>query len=149
MAEALLAAGADRAAVNADGDTPFLLSCFSGRIELCQLFASRGEPLEQTNTSQCSGLLQACAAGHLELVQWLLPKAPALRDTPDEAGRTPLEHCCVHGHAEVAEWLLLQGAAPTQEAAKVAKGYPRVSKLIKQALKERGRGDEPAGPRKR
>ena len=150
MAEALLAAGASSNATNADGDTPFLLSCFGGHVDLCKRLAASaggaasssggsgdGGLYTQVNSEACSGLLQACAAGHLPLVQWLLPLAPQLLEKADSEGHTPLAHCCLHGHAELAEWLLGQGATPTKEAAKAAKSHQAVHKLMKKALKDK------------
>ena len=146
MAEALLdAPGTKISAANEDGDTPFPLSCFGGHKPLCELLHSRGERPDQVNGTKCSGFLQACAAGQMEVAKWLLLKAPTMIDAPDEEGRSPLVHCCAQEHAELAEWLLQQGAVPTQDAARVAKGQHHISKILRRALRERGDAEPEEG----
>ena len=143
-------------------------------VELCELLAARGEPVDSVNGDGCSGLVQAChppapstslalspyslspyslppsnirrahpparlvqacAAGHLPLVQWLLPRAPGLLEMADGRGATPLVYACEQGHAEIAEWLLEQGAAPGDEAAQAAAeaGLADLAKKLKAA----------------
>jgi ankyrin repeat protein len=53
---------------------------------------------------------EAAKEGDLEAVMSLLQADPALIDTPDDGGRTPLHHACREGQGEVARFLLEQGA---------------------------------------
>ena len=75
--------------------------------------------------------------GHLELVSWLLPKAPSLLSLADGDGRSALLHASANGHLEVVEWLVEQGAEPSREALRAAQeeGHPKVVKLLKKLLK--------------
>ena len=105
----------------------------SGRHHLLELAAERRRLGETTTIG--TGLVQACAAGHLPLVQWLLPRAPGLLEMADGRGATPLVYACEQGHAEIAEWLLEQGAAPGDEAAQAAAeaGLADLAKELKAA----------------
>ena len=137
LASELIAKGAPPAARNADGDSAFLLACFGGHRAVCELLRDGGEAVDQVNEMRCSGLLQACAAGALELAQWLLPQAPSLLDQTDASDTTPLMHACEQGRLEVVQWLLEQGAKPTAAAAQLAKsqGHADLVKLMKKAVK--------------
>lgn len=104
---------------------------------MCELLRDGGEAVDQLNEMRCSGLLQACVAGALELAQWLLPQAPSLLEHADASNTTPLMHACEQGRLEVVQWLLEQGATPTAAAAQLAKsqGHADVVKLVRKALK--------------
>lgn len=156
LVSALLEAGVERGAANADGDTPFLLACLNGHVPVCELLHARGEPLDTVNEMGCSGLLQACAADQRDVAAWLLPKAPALLESADSHGYTPLTHVAEQGASELCEWLLEKGARPDRDMLRIADGagHLETAKLLKRALKKaKGAGasassstNEPAPP---
>ena len=55
-----------------------------------------------------SDLLDACAAGRLQDVKFLLSQGHADHECTDEAGNTPLHMACKNGHVHVVEFLVFE-----------------------------------------
>ena len=53
-------------------------------------------------------LLQACVAGYLQDVQFLINQRHADPECTDEAGNTPLHLACENGHIDIVEFLVLE-----------------------------------------
>ena len=99
---------------NCEGQTPLLIACKQGRLELTKWLFDNGaaEDVRVADSNGWTPMFWACENVHLEVAQRLFG-AGAAEDvrTPDEDGRAPMFWACCKGHLEVAQWLFSAGAA--------------------------------------
>ena len=105
----LLKYDADLDAAGVSG-TPLVVACQQGHVELARMLLAEGAVVDSSRADGVSGLIAACATGHLECVQ-LCSAYEALRILPRIAeGESDgywdavdtAEH---HGHPHIATWL--------------------------------------------
>lgn len=111
-AKLLLEAGADPAAVSAEGRTPYAWAVMSGNTGVARLLADRGAAL---GASAADEFLGACATGDIARAQALAERDPRLRKLlSQEMGGfgTPLHWAAWHGRPVAVRALLALGADP-------------------------------------
>jgi ankyrin repeat protein len=116
LVERLLAAGADKDAVDAEGATPLWLAAAAGHAQLVPHLAGPGSINQPTREidhwirpGRVSPLLAAVEHGWRSAVEALLAAGAAL-DSCDQAGRNALGLAALRGHTPVVR-LLLEGVA--------------------------------------
>lgn len=72
VVDALLAAGADRHAVNADGNNAIWMGCVSNDPTIVRALAAAGVPLDHANLTGATALMYAASSGKAAIVQALL-----------------------------------------------------------------------------
>lgn len=112
--DALLRAGADPGAADADGVTPLYTACVQGGADTARRLLRAGAPPDAESGGTGADGTPLCAAacwGHTETVRTLLAHGadPALRED-EGTGRTPLEWAREGGHAETVAVLVAAGA---------------------------------------
>ena len=112
-----LDAGAPIDCVNTDGNTPLLVSCRNGHVEVATLLLDRGSTaIDEKNGGGDTPLLYACHNGHLEIATLLLDRGSAAIDTKGCGDHTPLHLSCLRGDVEIATLLLDRGCSVHVEA---------------------------------
>lgn len=110
VAEALLAAGAERESKNAGGYTPLHSAAWAGNIEVVNCLLTKGANPNCTNGMQQTPLHSAAVMGHAEVVSALLA-AKANPNVLDLETYTPLHKATQgNGFPDVAKRLLEGGA---------------------------------------
>ena len=108
----LISAGANLNATDNQDDTPLLLACKKGMLEMATMFKDAGAAINVANKGGDTPLLAAVAAGNLELVK-LLVRAGANLAARNKGGMTALALACVKvGNMEKLSW----GRASADEA---------------------------------
>ena len=107
-----LDAGVPIDCVDADGDTPLLIACGNGYVEVATLLLDRGSTaIDKKGESSYTPLLFSCCRGHLEVATLLLDRGSTAIDEKDATGWTLLHLVCSKGHLEIATLLLDRGTA--------------------------------------
>jgi hypothetical protein len=83
----------------------------AGSLELVELLAGKGVPVDEADLGGRTALSFAATEGHLAIARWLAEHGAA-PDRPDAEGRTPLFHAVGSDRREVVTWLLDGGADP-------------------------------------
>ena len=99
---------ADCEAPNANGATPFYVSCEKGHTKLVEFLGSRVN-VTRTNANGVSALWIACQDGHLDVVRYVSGLAPELLELPKDSGATPFCIACHQGHLSLVQFLADQG----------------------------------------
>eukprot|EP01133_Synstelium_polycarpum_P011945 gene11945-13920_t len=89
----LLAAGADPSVAKRDGSTPLHVAAVVDAHETVAPLLASGANMELDRFG-CNPLHTACIKGHVATVRALLTLRPALIDTPDGDGSTPIHLAC-------------------------------------------------------
>jgi ankyrin repeat protein len=100
----LLKAGADKEAVDKDGNTPLPWAAHAGHAHMVPLLATPTN-INLANRLGCTPLLDAAAAGHDQAVSALLA-AGAHADTCNNEGHSALRMAAARGHTRVVALLL-------------------------------------------
>ena len=101
----LISAGANLNATDNQDDTPLLLACKKGMLEMATMFKDAGAAINVANKGGDTPLLAAVAAGNLELVK-LLVRAGANLAARNKAGYTCVELAVEQKHEATVEVLL-------------------------------------------
>jgi thiosulfate/3-mercaptopyruvate sulfurtransferase len=110
MARKILAAGADVAALNADGNSALWLACFGENLALLDLLLEAGADIDHCNDNGATALMFAASSSRTAMVAHLLQRgADTSAETPD--GFSALD---LAGNLEI---LNLLRAARTRRAA--------------------------------
>ncbi|KAL2857373.1 ankyrin repeat-containing domain protein [Aspergillus pseudoustus] len=89
----------------------------NNRKQAIELFLENSATLAHITSKNETPFMLAADAGHLSLLQWLLPQPGVDPAAIDKRGRTALTRACRNGHTEVVRFLLaLETIDPTQEA---------------------------------
>jgi len=84
MAKEILAAGADIAALNADGNNAFWLACFGENLALLDLLIEAGADVNHANSNGATALMFAASSSRTAVVAHLLKRGADLAaETPD------------------------------------------------------------------
>lgn len=84
MVEALIAAGADLDARNADGNTALWLACVGGHLALIDRLVDAGTDIDNRNDNGATALMYASSAGKADVVERLLARgADPAPETPE------------------------------------------------------------------
>ncbi|GAB6028256.1 hypothetical protein CHUAL_002439 [Chamberlinius hualienensis] len=121
-----------------EGDSLLSLACQAGYYELAQvLLAMRANVEDRGIKGDCTPLMEAANAGHLDIVKLLITHNADV-NAQSSSGNTPLMYACAGGHEEVAKFLLESGAnvedhnenghTPLMEAASA--GHVGVAKIL-------------------
>lgn len=101
---------------NDKGETPLVLTAFSGRWKTVQVMLNREADLSKKNSihqtlvSQLAALpLQSCTDGHVKTIRTLL-KAGIVADHVDNENRSALHYAAMNGNLKIAQELLSWGA---------------------------------------
>ena len=96
--------------VDEDGNTPLLLCCKKGALEVVQklyIVISRVY-FEERNHSLYSPLLLACESGNIELVKWLLTKGSSIDELDSKENYCELV-ACKHGQLDLVKYFTRTG----------------------------------------
>ena len=91
------------------GQSPFLLTGFSGSVELVKYLISRGCDVYDKDSSGRIVLHHACNKGKLELVQYLVGNYPDMLTIRDKTGRSPFLRTGFSGSVELVKYLISRG----------------------------------------
>jgi len=101
MAKEILAAGADIAALNADGNNAVWLACFGENLALIDLLVEAGADVNHANCNGATALMFAASSSRTAVVAHLLERGADLSaETPD--GFSALD---MAGNAEILHML--------------------------------------------
>jgi ankyrin repeat protein len=137
----LLNVGANMYAEKTEGETPLHVAAHFGDLELVQLFAQWGMPVDlRSSVSGETPLHSACkASGTLPVVKYLISLGVNIL-TRDANGRVPLHYAAMHGHSSTVKYLLQCGSpadifdswveTPLQKAVAHPYGLDAVQHLI-------------------
>lgn len=120
-----------------DGESLLSMACSAGYYELAQvLLAMQAAQVEDKGQKDCTPLMEAASAGHVEIVKLLISHNADV-NAHCATGNTPLMFACAGGHVEVVKELLKHGAnveeqnenghTPLMEAASA--GHVEVAKV--------------------
>jgi ankyrin repeat protein len=109
IAQALLAAGADKDVKNNDGITALICACIMGYADTVQALLAAGADKEAKDKYSFTALISASMNGHIDIVHALLA-AGADMEAKDRDGNTALICASVNGHTETAQALVTAGA---------------------------------------
>ena len=105
----LISAGANLNATDNQDDTPLLLACKKGMLEMATMLKDAGAAINVANEEGDTPLLAAVAAGNLELVK-LLVRAGANLAARNKEGNSCLHIAAAKGSNEILRILLHAGA---------------------------------------
>ncbi|XP_030756084.1 ankyrin repeat domain-containing protein 17 isoform X3 [Sitophilus oryzae] len=107
-----------------EGESLLSLACSAGYFELAQHIRNSAENAEDLKRvllamhanvedrgikGECTPLMEAASAGHLDIVRLLIHHGADV-NAQSTSGNTPLMYACAGGHTEVVEFLLENGA---------------------------------------
>lgn len=96
-----------------DGFPIFTLACFFGHLDMARYLAEKGADIHApaSNGTGYNALTASVAAGHTEIVRWLLERGlhPNYRYGQ---GYSPLLTAAANGHLDIVKLLLAHGADP-------------------------------------
>ena len=93
------------------GETPFLLACWKGRMNIASILMKKsGELKIDLNQSDNGGLTSfhlACIEGHSEIAEIMINSSAKLKiDFSNDCDRTGFHLACYHGHLKLAKMVL-------------------------------------------
>lgn len=91
---------------NSDGNTPLLLACSSGKLEIVQCLLNLGASIEAENNNKDTSLLIASRCGHLNVIRCLI-KCGADINAINHCEFNSLHEACRNAHLHVIKYLLL------------------------------------------
>ena len=133
----LLAAGVNPGCQDEGGNTPLILACYRGRIEIVQFLLNTGLSRPECEDSDgWTALTQAAYLGYLKIVKLLLDDGKVDPAHQNKRGMTALMYAAEQGHFEVVEMLLNSGKSGPElkdNGGHMASylGDSQISKLIK------------------
>jgi ankyrin repeat protein len=103
----LISKGAQANSRDEQGNTPFMLACQEGHLQVLQMLfdATQGQGLEDEDDDGCTGLHTAISEGHKDVVTFLLSKG-AETSSRNVNGSTPLLCACGGGDLELVQMVL-------------------------------------------
>lgn len=133
----LLVEGSNLNDATDDGESLLSLACSAGYYELAQvLLAMSAQVEDRGQKNDCTPLMEAASAGHIEIIELLLRHGADV-NALSSTGNTPLMYACAGGHVEAVKTLLKNGAnvedhnenghTPLMEAASA--GHVEVAKV--------------------
>ena len=111
LLEVLISAGAALDVKDCKDDTPLLLACRAGHLELAKMLVGAGAVVWYRSLQHDTPLLLTCRAGDLEFAKVLLDKGADV-SAANKQGDTPLLAAVAAGNAQLARELAAQGASP-------------------------------------
>ncbi len=140
--------GIDFNAQDEDGDTPLMLACLEGHVEIVSLLLKHG-PQSQLNLrdhEQETALFLAAGQGHLDVIKIILDcnLSPEQLNAQCDIGMTPLIISITEGHSAIAS-LLISRLSPAQLSIQdntgmtslmyaLSKGNTEIAKMILAAV---------------
>lgn len=101
----------DRASAVRDRcETPFLVACSHGHLDVATLCLDRGADVDRPQRDGATALQAACENGDADAVQLCLDRGAAVNRATHGRGATPLYEACLEGHADIVQLLLDRGA---------------------------------------
>jgi len=113
---ALVSAGSDVDAVDADGWTPLHIASDNGHVDAIKALLAGGAVVNTANTDGWTPLYTASERGHVDAIKALLAGGAAV-NAVDTDGATPLLMASRSGRVEVIEILLAAGASTSLASA--------------------------------
>ncbi|CAG9861269.1 unnamed protein product [Phyllotreta striolata] len=121
-----------------EGESLLSLACSAGYFELAQvLLAMHANVEDRGMKGECTPLMEAASAGHLDIVRLLVAHGADV-NAQSTSGNTPLMYGCAGGHTEVVKFLLEHdanvedhnenGHTPLMEAASA--GHVGLAKIL-------------------
>ncbi|XP_025832280.1 ankyrin repeat domain-containing protein 17 isoform X2 [Agrilus planipennis] len=121
-----------------EGESLLSLACSAGYFELAQVLLAMHANVEDRGIKgECTPLMEAASAGHLDIVRLLVAHGADV-NAQSSSGNTPLMYGCAGGHTEVVKFLLEHGAnvedhnenghTPLMEAASA--GHVELAKIL-------------------
>ncbi|XP_019763189.1 ankyrin repeat and KH domain-containing protein 1 isoform X1 [Dendroctonus ponderosae] len=93
-----------------EGESLLSLACSAGYFELAQVLLAMHANVEDRGIKgECTPLMEAASAGHLEIVRLLIHHQADV-NAQSTSGNTPLMYACAGGHTEAVKYLLDHGA---------------------------------------
>lgn len=114
---ALIQAGADVGALNEEGYSPLILSCYHGQAEAAQLLLAHGAPVDQADGARGNTALMGAAFKGLGDIAQLLLAAGAEPDAANHAGQTALMFAALFARSGIVDELVARGADPDRRDA--------------------------------
>ncbi len=107
IVEYLISQGADKGAINQNGETPLQVAERAKRNTVVALLQAR----TGAAAGDAGALIEAAKRGDVAALRRLVPSNPKAIDAKDASfGATPLHWASLRGHAEAVEYLVTQGA---------------------------------------
>ncbi|KAF5300066.1 hypothetical protein FQA39_LY11258 [Lamprigera yunnana] len=121
-----------------EGESLLSLACSAGYFELAQVLLAMHANVEDRGIKgECTPLMEAASAGHLDIVRLLVAHGADV-NAQSSSGNTPLMYGCAGGHTDVVKFLLEHGAnvedhnenghTPLMEAASA--GHVELAKIL-------------------
>ncbi|CAG9773085.1 unnamed protein product [Ceutorhynchus assimilis] len=93
-----------------EGESLLSLACSAGYFELAQVLLAMHANVEDRGIKgECTPLMEAASAGHLDIVRLLVHHGAEV-NAQSTSGNTPLMYACAGGHTDVVKFLLENGA---------------------------------------
>ena len=92
------------------GQSPFLVTGFSGSVELVKYLISQGCDVMDKDDDGQTVLHYACNTGQLELAQYLPDNYPDMLTIRDKLGQSPFLHSGFSGSVELVKYLIFRGS---------------------------------------
>ncbi|XP_060527199.1 ankyrin repeat domain-containing protein 17-like isoform X2 [Cylas formicarius] len=93
-----------------EGESLLSLACSAGYFELAQVLLAMHANVEDRGIKgECTPLMEAASAGHLDIVRLLVHHGADV-NAQSTSGNTPLMYACAGGHTDVVKFLLENGA---------------------------------------
>ncbi|XP_022906707.1 ankyrin repeat domain-containing protein 17 isoform X2 [Onthophagus taurus] len=93
-----------------EGESLLSLACSAGYYELAQVLLAMHANVEDRGIKgECTPLMEAASAGHLDIVRLLVVHGADV-NAQSTSGNTPLMYGCAGGHQDVVKFLLENGA---------------------------------------
>ena len=92
-----------------EGQTPYLVTGFSGSVDLVKFLVSRGCDVTDKDSGGWTVFHYACQGGKLKLAQYLVEKYPDILTIRDKTGQSPYLVAGFSGSVELVKFLISQG----------------------------------------
>ena len=114
---------------NADGSTPFIISCQQGNLEVMKYLLSQGANLTEIRNDGATCLSMACLNGHLDIVKYILQNynTSSLISQMKNADQSPLWFASYNGSFPIVQYLVEEHMVLNVDNDTFAGEYPLIA----------------------
>jgi ankyrin len=113
MFEIILDKEENKNAKNCNGETPFLVACRKGHLNIALILLKKSDELQidlnVKNRCDKTAFHLACDNGHLEIADMIMKNSSELKidlNSKDNFGHTAFHQACLRGDSEIAEMIM-------------------------------------------